>query len=360
MPSLTYHGCFIQNDGYGRVATNIVLELFNRGWDISLGDINEKKYTKARAHPLISKNYDTLFGHANTEYQITHAPPIVYPSRVSSLAKHAIFTTFETTHPPSNWKSRIERTCNGLIVTSHWVREVFSRALDLQVPIYVVHHGFDLPKVDITKKWNSPEPFRFIMVAANPFDERKNGWSALKAFEVAFPIEENEDVELWIIGHSFPNIYSEDRRILTFMGDLSDYALHKMYLQSHVLVAPSRGEGFGLTIFEGMHFGLIPLITDWSTPGSIIPSSISYKIPVKKMKTIRKGDGNPWSDDFFVGDEDLGEWAEPSFSHIIEAMRTAYETRGEGLVKAEAAASFVSSFTVKKMVDEFEAVLANL
>lgn len=361
MKTLTYRGSFVKNDGYGRISTDLVLAFWKRGWDIYLSDINQAKYTKSRAHNLIAENYDKLFVHRNTQYQITHAPPTSLPPRVSVLTKHVVFTTFETNKPPSNWKRRIEQTAQALIVTSHWVKEVFQRALDIQVPIHVVHHGFNLPPIDVEEKWMSPTPFRFLMVAAAPFDARKNGWMGLNAFRYAFPKADEENVEFWVMGHSMPNIELDDYRIKTFTGDMNDAALHEIYKMCHVLVSPARGEGFGLPIFEGMHFGLIPIVTDWSTPGYLIPESIAYKVPVKKMLPVVKGGDNPYWDVFFQEDqEDLGEWAEPSFHKIVEYMRQAYENRNQLMPKAMGAAGFVSTFTTSKMADEVEEVLVNL
>lgn len=136
MTSITYRGSFVLNDGYGRIANTMVIELLERGWDVYLNDINEEKYTRARAHPLIALNYDQLFVHMNTEFQVNHFPPTHFPPRVSSKTKTVLYTTFETTHPPMEWKERIERTSKALLVTSSWVKEQFENALDIQIPSY--------------------------------------------------------------------------------------------------------------------------------------------------------------------------------------------------------------------------------
>lgn len=360
MSDLTYRGSFILNDGYGRVANDIVMGLFQRGWDLYLNDINERKYTIARGHPLISKNYDTLFRYRNTEYQINHFPPVYLPPRVSSLTKTILYTTFETTQPPLSWKRRIEKTSKALVLTSDWVRSVFTEALDIQVPMHVVHHGFDLPEIDVEKKWGKDGPFRFLMVAANPFDARKNGWAALRAFELAFPRSGNDDVEIWFIGHGQPNIFSDDPRIMNIRGDLNDSAYHKILEMCHALVAPFRGEGFGMPIFESMHFGLIPIITDWSTPGQLIPSSLALKIPVKELSLVHTEMDNPYKGVFFDSNKTLGYWAEPSLPHLVELMRQCYDLRDSMVDMAIRSSAYVSTFTTKKMVDEFEVILANL
>lgn len=363
MSSLTYRGSFILNDGYGRVSNNLVIELLVRGWDVYLGDINEEKYTKARAHPLIALNYDKLFVHSNTEFQINHFPPTHLPPRVSSLTKTVLYTTFETTQPPYEWKRRIEKTSKALLVTSDWVKGIFQEALDLQVPIYVLHHGFDQPEyspAQIGNKWDQPNPLRFLMVAANPFDNRKNGWAALKAFQTAFPVREDGSVEFWIIGHGMPNIYTEDRRVLFIRGDLSDSALHKLYEMCHVLVAPSRGEGFGLPIFEAMHYGMVPITTDWSTPGSLLTDEMAFKIPVNKLVPVTKGGDNPFKHVFFGAKDSLGMWADPSFHDLVSFMSECAEKRDALLSKAWVGSEFVSQFTISNSVDDLEAILHEL
>lgn len=363
MSSLTYRGSFVLNDGYGRISNNIVLELLQRNWDISLSDINEDYYTKARAHPLIALNYDQLFTFRNTEYQINHFPPNSYPPRVSSRTKTLLYTTFETTQPPIEWKRRIEKTSTALAVTSEWVKGVFQSALDIQVPVYVLHHGFAQPEyglLDIAEKWSRTTPLRFLMVAANPFDDRKNGWGALRAFQLAFPESEGLPVEFWIIGHGMPNLHTNDKRLLFIRGDLSDGALHKMYEMCHVLVAPSRGEGFGLPIFEAMHYGVIPIVTDWSTPGSLLTSDMAYKIPVRELRPVLKGKNNPFMYMFFGAKNNLGYWAEPSFPNLVDSLRRVYEERHSQLARAELAAKYVSKFTIPRMVDDLEAIFHEL
>lgn len=363
MSSLTYRGSFILNDGYGRVSNNLVLELLARGWDIYLGDINEEKYTKARAHPLIANNYDKLFVHSNTEFQINHFPPTHFPPRVSSLTKTVLYTTFETTQPPIEWKDRIERTSRALLVTSEWVKGIFREALDVQVPIHVLYHGFDQPAfspAQIGAKWENPNPLRFLMVAANPFDNRKNGWFALKAFQNAFPNRDDKSVEFWICGHGMPNIYTEDDRILFFRGDLSDSALHKLYQMCHLLVSPSRGEGFGLPIFEAMHFGMVPIVTDWSTPGDLLTEEIAFKIPVKRLVPVTKGGDNPFKHVFFGKTNSLGEWADPSFGALIHIMKECSLNREYLLGRAWEASQFVTQFTIPNSVDDLERILGEL
>ncbi len=346
-------GSFIWNDGYGRITTQIALGALELGWDTFLMDINDEDATKKYGHPTISRYYDDLFRYNNTQYQLSHYPPNVLPFQVSHLTDHTYFCTFETTRPPLKWKERIERVANRLITTSEWAKKVFEDALDLQVPIHVIPHGVEVKQWEFLQ-WRNEGPFRMLIAASNPLDTRKNGMTAVSAFQAAFPRSEfgPQDVQLWIKGFHTPNwSFDEDDRISYMRGDFNNTAMTELYRSCHLFLAPFRGEGFGLMIFEAMANGCVPVITDWSTPGEILTEEDSFKIPVKKMVTVDKDfPGNPFLPEIFEYEDNLGEWAEPRFDTFVEIIRDAQQDRDSITPKALAAYDRVLKMPVEDMV----------
>lgn len=350
---ITVVGSFLWSDGYGRVTSQLALGMLERGWDVYIRDINEKEVTEKYAHPLIRKHYDALNNYSNTAFQLSHYPPNILPFRVSSKTLHTFFCTFETTQPPIYWKERLERTTHQMITTSEWARQVFLDAFDLQMPIHVIPHGIDTEPYDL-RQWKQSMPFRFLLVGANPLDGRKNGMAAVSAFRNAFPPNKfgPDDVQLWIKGFQTPPNHFDDSRIIYMRGDFNTQAMRELYRSCHILVSPSRGEGFGLPIFEGMAHGLIPMVTDWSTPGELLSEQEAFKIPVKRLIPMERTDpGNPYDPAIFGWYEQLGFWAEPRFDAMVGIMQGAFESRDQLVPKATLAYEKAKSMPVSEMVE---------
>lgn len=349
---VTVVGSFLWSDGYGRVTSQITLELLNRGWDVYIRDINPPEVTSLYAHRLIKKHYDLLDHYNNTAFQLSHYPPNILPYRVSSKTSHTFFCTFETTEPPRQWKARLERTAHRLITTSEWAKSVFEDSLDLQIPIYVIPHGVDVKPWDL-KQWDHEGPLRFLIVGANPLDGRKNGMAAVSAFRAAFPPNRftSDDVQLWIKGFQTPPYQFEDDRVVFMRGDFNDQAMRELYRSCHILLSTSRGEGFGLPIFEGMGHGLIPMVVDWSTPGELLSDDYAFKIPVKKLMPVERDiPGNPFDPEIFGYYDHLGYWAEPRFDSLVGMMMAAFDSRDQLRLRAEASYQKALSMPLEEMI----------
>jgi hypothetical protein len=178
--------------------------------------------------------------------------------------------------------------------------------------------------------------------------------TAVAAFKAAFPLSEysSDDVQLWIKGFQTPEHQFDDPRISFMRGDFNDAAMREMYRSCHILLSATRGEGFGLPIFEGMAHGLIPMVTNWSAPAEFLDDTFSFPIPVRRLLLMEKDfPGNPFDPANFGNYENLGYWADPQFDALVDMMVVAYEARGTLKSMASTAYLKALSMPVDDMVE---------
>jgi glycosyltransferase involved in cell wall biosynthesis len=209
----------------------------------------------------------------------------LYPPRVADMDGQINLLSFawEESMLPAAWVDSFNRHLDGLAVTSRFVKKTL---IDngISLPVAVVGNGVD------HMKQVSPEPvtltpdtgFTFLHVSSG--FPRKGMDLLLEVFVQTFT--KKDDTKLVI--KTFPNAHNTvDQQILDLMHrypdappiqvinqDLSPSQMAFLYTACHALVAPSRGEGFGLPMAEAMAYGM-PVITtgyggqsDFCTPDS--------------------------------------------------------------------------------------------
>lgn len=149
---------------------------------------------------------------------------------------------------------------------------------------------------------------------------RKNPIAAIQAFKLAFG--DRKDVEL-VIKISRQEMYipgwrelqkaaakaSNVRLINAFM---SQNELDDLYRQSDIYLSLHRSEGFGLTIFEAMNFGLHIVATGWSGNMDFFHGPRCYPVNYTLIPVIDPQNIYPYPD---------CRWAEPDITHAAELLR---------------------------------------
>jgi glycosyltransferase involved in cell wall biosynthesis len=245
----------------------------------------------------------------------------LYPPRVSGMqGKINILTDYgwEESGFPQKYVDDFNRELDGIAVTSTYVKKVL---IDngVRVPISAVGDGVDHIHRTQSKRLskNLGTKFKFLHVSSG--FPRKGIDVLLSAYVRAF--SKNDNVSLII--KTFPNIHNnvEDQiekirlcnpdcgEILSINQDLDHEYLIDLYNQCDVLVAPSRGEGFGLPIAEAMLCGLPVITTGYGGQTDFCTNENAWLIDY----TFKKAETHMELED--------SVWAEPDTRHLAELMR---------------------------------------
>ena len=259
------------------------------------------------------------------------ASRLLYPPRVDDLpADCGLLHLYgwEEGELPREWVGDFNRHLQGITTMSHYVRKVL---IDngVTVPIVVAGVGVDhWERVAVDPDYQFPvsEPgFAFLHVSS--CFPRKGVDVLLKAWGDAFTRE--DDVTLII--KTFPNPHNtarhllEDARasyqnypdVIIIEEDLSDSALKALMLSCDALVAPSRGEGFGLPIAEAMLSGLPVIATGYGGHMDFCDHENAWLVDFTFARARTH---------FALSDS---IWAEPDCEDLARQLRAVYDATPE-------------------------------
>ncbi len=195
----------------------------------------------------------------------------LYPPRVTGMrGDFNILNSYgwEESGFPREYVEQFNQNLDGITVMSEYVKSVLI-ANGVTIPIEVVGLGVNhiLKSTPKPIELNTNKKFKFLHISS--CFPRKGIDILLKAYIENFT---NEDSVTLII-KTFPNPHNkiEDEvkkiksdpnspEIILINRDLDESNIAWLYQNSNALVAPSRGEGFGLPMAEAMLFNL-PVIT---------------------------------------------------------------------------------------------------
>lgn len=200
----------------------------------------------------------------------------LYPPRVADMSGRLRILhhyAWEESLVPPAWVDDFNRHLSGITCVSEHVMKVLQDN-GVTVPMAVVGNGVDHwedVKAAPQRAWPGKR-FRFLHVSS--CFPRKGADTMLQAFGDVFT--RADDVSLVI--KTFPNPHNDIGLQLKALQatnanfpdvqlieeDLDAGSLKSLYEHCHVLVAPSRAEGFGLPLAEAMLSGLPIITTAWS------------------------------------------------------------------------------------------------
>jgi glycosyltransferase involved in cell wall biosynthesis len=132
------------------------------------------------------------------------------------------------------------------------------------------------------KERNARKPTFIVLMVGNYF-LRKGTHYLIEAFKLI----ERSDAELWIRG-DVPDTYSKrinDKRIKIIPPVLPD-KLIELYQAADVFVQPSIDEGFGMTVFEALAFGLPLVVTENVGAKDLLNPKVSITVPIKNPEAL--------------------------------------------------------------------------
>ena len=258
-------------------------------------------------------------GHANVDVVSRN----LYPPRVADMAGSLNLLhhyAWEESGFPAEWVEHFNRHLQGITCTSSHVMKVLQDN-GVRVPMAVIGNGVDhWDRIDATPGLRFPgKGFRFLHVSS--CFPRKGADVMLQAYGDVCSLA--DDVSLVI--KTFPNPHNDIHEriaacraanpqypdVHVIEADLSDADLKALYQHCHVLVAPSRAEGFGLPLAEAMLSGLAVITTAWGGQSDFCTDHnawlVDYRFTATQTHFGLQG----------------SVWAEPDRASLADAMRRA-------------------------------------
>lgn len=266
----------------------------------------------------------------------------LYPPRTDDMrGRLNLFHNWgwEESAVPADYIACFNRDLNGLTVMSHFVRKVLEDH-GVKIPIRVVGVGVDHRSAGWRESSLSQGRgrrrgvFRFLHLSSG--FPRKGVDVLLKAYAQTFV--DADPVEL--IVKTFPNPHQDLERqlrelraayprcpdILWINRDLSDDDLTALFQDCDALVAPSRGEGFGLPLAEAMWHGKPVITTAYGGQMDFCDAQTAWLIDYQFA----------WARSHFQLFDSV--WAEPDAGHLSALMMEVFRADSASLLAKTTAA----------------------
>lgn len=229
------------------------------------------------------------------------------------------------TRPTQRLFHRLERIYDGLsIARADTVACVSTYTRDRVAEIYgrqdaqVVHNGIDTTAFRPLPQEGPPRHLFRLLFVGNC--TRRKGADLLSPLMARL----GPGYELWVTGGQRRAEVPLEGPAITLLGQLSRQELVQAYNRCHVLVFPSRLEGFGLAVAEAMACGL-PVVTTRrsSLPELVVDQAGGYLCPVDDVVALAEAVRELAADP--TRRQEMGIWnrerAETLFSFEVMAHR---------------------------------------
>ncbi|WP_355585207.1 glycosyltransferase [Xanthomonas cannabis] len=268
---------------------------------------------------------------------------LLYPPRVADMRSRFNLLhdyAWEESEFPWEWADAFNDALQGISALSYHVEKILIDS-GVSVPISVGDAGVDHWTRVHSDELYPCEGKRFRFLHVSSCFPRKGADVLLKAFGAAF----NSDDDVTLVIKTFANPHNEIRRwvedargaredfpdIRIIEEDLSESRLKRLYETSHVLVAPSRAEGFGLPMAEAMMSGLGVITTGWGGQLDFCNEETAWLVDY----TFERAQSH-----FGLFNS---VWAEPDRDHLVKLMQELYRLPDEErIVKVKNAQALLS------------------
>lgn len=298
--------------------------------DASLQDLSAIR--EATSRPL---EYSTVFAQTG---------PDQWPRFFESGKKNVGYTTWEADALPPHWKPCLD-LADAICVPCQLNHQTFSKA-HLRAPIHVIPHirrhawnDFTIAELQAMRVSLGIPPDHFIFYSINSWDPRKNNTELLQSYLEAFPAASPVTLILktseqgysegpfyaWqdtseLANRAIADISSASggasAQICLLPYELSGRGIDMLHALGDCYVSASRGEGWGMGIFDAATRGTPVLATGWGGHLDYLGSDWPGTIPFS-MRTVPVW---PPSAPLFWPPQ---RWAEPNFEDMVKAWRNA-------------------------------------
>ncbi len=270
----------------------------------------------------------------------------LYPPRVKDLnSRINILHSYgwEESKFPYEWVDDFNTYLQGITVMSRQVKKILIDS-GVKIPVRVSGLGLDhIDRIDPDFSFELQSK-KFKILHISSCFPRKGIDILLNAFCETFTNQ--DDVSLIIKTFNNPHNDIENKlqkikvsnshtpEIIVINDDMTDEQIKGLIIQSDVLVAPSRGEGFGFPIGEAMRLGIPVITTGWGGQLDFCTNENSWLIDYKFA----------FSKSHFNINQSY--WAEPSQKHLSELLYQIYSSDKKLLtIKTDRAKKDTNFFT---------------
>lgn len=314
-------------DGFGASAEHLMLAIERRGYEVRVQPSWEMSGQTYIQHIL-----DRPF--ANGAVRIAYTPP--HPgtwARRHPLQATLGFSMWEDSLLPHSFDAGL-RDADAVAVPSRFCQQLFQDRIDdlgLEKTVHYVPLGVDAEDAPIKRTFQrGQQPFTVIHSASRSSEPRKGADVAYAAFKKAFGDQEDVKLVLRSRLNSFHDEPMNDMRVTFMPGSITDEARTAIYHRAHVLLYPSRGEGFGLIPLEAIATGLPAIVSDGSALSEY--RDLFHPIPTRPAPSEISVAIQPKSE---------GEWHEPDVDAAAAQLRRIYENYEPAAAAAMNAAAMV-------------------
>jgi FkbM family methyltransferase len=343
MPLVRWQGPLLAQHSLGHVNRQLARQLVEQGCAVTLSDVPSPG-PPIEPGPLLDFVTQYLERPLARPADITvrHAWPLdPTPPREG---RWVIFQPWEYGAIPSAWLAPLRDGADEVWVPSSFVRDGFVQSGVPADKVHVIPLGVD---ADSFKPGLEPLPlpttksFKFLYVGGTI--HRKGIDVLLRAYARTF--ERASDVTLVIkdmgVGTFYQGQTSEQLisafrgnlkhpEIIYLDGSLPEEDMPRLYCACDCLVAPYRGEGFGLPIAEAMACGLPVIVTGHGAALDYCDEETAWLIPAQVVPFHEKKVGD-------LDTVDFPHLAEPDGNELVSLLRRVRLDRDEARQKAEAA-----------------------
>lgn len=234
------------------------------------------------------------------------------------------YSVWESTEYPS-WFIEKLKLFDKLWVPSEWQRACSIAQGIPEEFVQVVPEGVD---PDIYKPAVSNKLEKFTFVHCGQWQPRKSTLEIIQAFQRAFPCNQNVCLQL-SVDTLFPSDEyksTEERLVANGIDDPRIIPIHfeerddyiRRLQNADCFVSCSRSEGWGLPIIEAIAVGVPTIVSDWG--GSTEYHAGAIAVPIRKLI-------KPFG--IYGGWDVPGQWCEPDFDKLAEAMQDVYNNHAK-------------------------------
>lgn len=176
-------------------------------------------------------------------------------------------------HPPISYglqRLMLKRQSRKITINGHWLTQP-KHCITFENPCLTVDEVSEASGVALKKKITGQITICFV----GRLEHEKGVGLILEVLSLLNKAEKQRIVNVHLVGDGkdrlhFKSMAARYNVPVIFHGILARHDVFEVYKQSHVLLLPSKSEGFPKVIAEAMAFGCIPIVSDVSSIGQYI------------------------------------------------------------------------------------------